>query len=184
MLRGLLASFTLVSLCMVIHIMGLVLLADWLIKHRPTAEHEFRVIRNSFLLTSVFTVIVILHLLETLIWAAFYDLWSIFGDLETSWYFSLGSYSTIGYGDVVLPARWRMLGGIEGITGVLLCGLSTAFFFGVVNEMFASRTRHRSARSRKDVSTPSVTVNTPTHLGSSSECYFLPRRWTPIIFEG
>lgn len=152
MLRGLLAGFTLVSLSVVIHIIGLVLLADWLIKHRPMVEREFRVIRNASLLISVFTVIVILHLVETFIWAAFYDLWSIFGDLETSWYFSLGTYTTIGYGDVVLPARWRMLGGLEGISGVLLCGLSTAFLFTVVNEMFAHRVQHRSARSGRDVS--------------------------------
>jgi hypothetical protein len=132
----------------VIHTIGLVLVADWLIKRRPTAEREFNIKRYTLQLTSVFAVIVLLHLVETLVWAAFYDLWSLFGDFETSWYFSLGSYTTIGYGDVVLPARWRMLGGLEGITGVLLCGLSTAFLFAIVNEMFASRARHRSARSR------------------------------------
>jgi hypothetical protein len=149
MLRALLTSFTLVSLCVVIHTFGLVLLAHWLIRHRPTTEGEFSISRYSVLLISVFAVIVLLHLLETLIWAAFYHLWSLFGDFETSWYFSVGSYTTIGYGDVVLPARWRMLGGLEGITGVLLCGLSTAFLFAVVNEMFA---RQRSARSGRDVS--------------------------------
>ena len=150
MLRVLVTSFALVSLCAVIHTIGLVLLAYWLIRHRPTAESEseFSISRYSVLLISVFAVIVLLHLLETLIWAAFYDLWSLFGDFETSWYFSVGSYTTIGYGDVVLPARWRMLGGLEGITGVLLCGLSTAFLFAAVNEMFA---RQRSVRSGRDV---------------------------------
>ncbi|HTG17100.1 MAG TPA: potassium channel family protein [Blastocatellia bacterium] len=147
MLRGLGTGLTLVSLSAVIHTIGLVLVADWLIKRRPTAEREFNIKRYTLQLTSVFAVIVLLHLVETLVWAAFYDLWSLFGDFETSWYFSLGSYTTIGYGDVVLPARWRMLGGLEGITGVLLCGLSTAFLFAIVNEMFASRARHRSWRS-------------------------------------
>ena len=152
MLRVLVTSFTLVSLCVVIHTIGLVLLAHWLIRHRPTAESEFSIGRFSMLLNSVFGVIVLLHLIETLVWAAFYDLCSLFGDFETSWYFSLGSYTTIGYGDVVLPAKWRMLGGLEGITGVLLCGLSTAFLFGVVNEMFESRARQHSARSKRAVS--------------------------------
>jgi hypothetical protein len=147
MLRGLVASFALMSLCVVIHTFGLVLITHWLIRHRRTTEGEFSISRYSVLLTSVFAVIVLLHLVETLIWAVFYDLWSLFGDLETSWYFSLGSYTTIGYGDVVLPARWRMLGGLEGITGVLLCGLSTAFLFAVVNKMFASRVQQRAARS-------------------------------------
>jgi voltage-gated potassium channel len=144
MLRIFVTSFALMSLCVVVHIIGLVLLADALIKHRPTAEAEFNIRRNSVLLISVFVIIVLLHLIEILIWAAYYHLWSLFGDMETSWYFSLGSYTTIGYGDVVLPARWRTLGGLEGITGVLLCGLSTAFLFAVVNEMFVIRVRRRT----------------------------------------
>ena len=152
MLRVFVTSFALMSLCVVIHIVGLVLLADWLIKHRPTAGRELSISRNSALLISVFVIIVLLHLIETLVWAGYYDLWSLFGDIETSWYFSLGSYTTIGYGDVVLPARWRTLGGLEGLTGVLLCGLSTAFLFAVVNAMFVNRALHRAAPSGRDVS--------------------------------
>lgn len=156
MLRMLVACFTLVSVCVVIHIVGLVLLAHRLIRYRPKVESEFNISRYSVLLISVFAVIVLLHLAETLVWAGFYELSSLFGDFETSWYFSVGSYTTIGYGDVVLPARWRMLGGLEGITGVLLCGLSTAFLFTVLNELFATHVRQLSARSEGDVSNAAV----------------------------
>jgi hypothetical protein len=138
-------SFVLVSLCVVIHIVGLVLLAHRLIRIRPIADRELSVTRASALLISVFVSIVLLHLMEVFVWAVYYDLWSLFDDIETSWYFSLGTYTTIGFGDVVLPARWRTLGGLEGLTGVLLCGLSTAFLFAVVNRMFAIRTRRLDA---------------------------------------
>ena len=40
----------------------------------------------------------------------------------------------IGYGDLVLPREWRMFGPIEGFTGILMFGLSTAFFFIVVSK--------------------------------------------------
>jgi hypothetical protein len=151
MLRGLIASFILVSLCVVIHIFGLVLLADWLFRHTPKLKRQFSIRRSFALLISVFAIITLLHLAETFIWAAFYDWWGLFSDFETSWYFSLVSYTSIGYGDVVLPARWRMLGGLEGINGVLLFGLSTAFLFAVVNQMFASRVRQRATHSKSDV---------------------------------
>src|SRR5688572_13995645 len=105
MLRGLVAGFILCSFCVVVHTLGLIRLADWLIGHLG----QFSFWRYSWLLISVFTVITLLHLVETLIWATFYDLWGHFSDLETCWYFSLGSYTTIGYGDVVLPAKWRLL---------------------------------------------------------------------------
>jgi hypothetical protein len=139
MLRGLIAGFILLSICVVIHSIGLVLLGDWLIRHPLKADPRFNITRYSRLLIVVFATITVLHLGETLIWAGFYDLWGHFADFETSWYFSLGSYTTIGYGDVVLPPRWRILGGIEGVNGVLLCGMSTAFLFAVVNQMFIRR---------------------------------------------
>ena len=140
MLRGLITSFILVSLCAVIHILGLALLADWLIRHPLRLAEHFSIRRYLLLLITVFAVITLLHLIEALIWAVFYQRFGLLGNFETAWYFSLGSYTTIGYGDVVLPPRWRMLGGLEGINGVLLCGLSTAFLF-IVNRMFEFRER-------------------------------------------
>ena len=95
----------------------------------------------TLLLIMVFAIIILLHLTETAIWAAFYYSWNLFPDFETSFYFSLTSYTTIGYGDVVLPQKWRWLGGIEGISGVLLCGLSTAYIFVVLNSLFQIRTK-------------------------------------------
>jgi hypothetical protein len=74
-----------------------------------------------------------LHLGCLLLWAR------TFGNYETALYFSLGTYTTIGYGDVLLPQRWRLVGSLEGISGVLMCGLSTAFLFAVVNALFQFR---------------------------------------------
>ena len=51
-------------------------------------------------------------------------------------YFSLVTYTTIGFGDVVVGPGWRVLAGIEGLTGILLVGWSTAFVFAVVNRMY------------------------------------------------
>jgi Ion channel len=87
----------------------------------------------------VFAAVITLHMLETAIWAGFYLWWDLFHDFETSWYFSLTSYTTIGFGDVTLPERWRMLGGVEGFSGVLLCGVSTAFIFVILNALVSTR---------------------------------------------
>ena len=51
-------------------------------------------------------------------------------------YFSLVTYTTIGFGDVVVGPGWRVLAGIEGLTGILLVGWSTAFVFAVVNRTY------------------------------------------------
>src|SRR5580704_3875469 len=53
----------------------------------------------------------------------------------SSLYFSASSYSTVGYGDVVLPRVWHLLGPVESITGVLMCGISVSCLFAVATRL-------------------------------------------------
>ena len=61
-------------------------------------------------------------------------------DAESSLYFSGVTYATIGYGGLVLPKEWRLFGPVEGLTGILMCGLSTAFLFATLSRMYWART--------------------------------------------
>lgn len=142
MLSELLIAFAIVAICVVIHVGGIAVFAQFLIDRFPLDSLN-TIMRQGVLLILVFAVVITLHLIETAIWATFYYGNSLFETYETALYFSLGTYSTIGYGDVVLPGRWRLLGGIEGISGVLLCGLSGAFIFAVVNALFQTRMQSR-----------------------------------------
>lgn len=141
MLKELLVAGGVVAVCVVIHTSGMIFLAEQLLARRAWLERRASAALNTLCLIAIFSVIILLHLIETAIWAACYQAWQLFPDYETSFYFSLGSYTTIGYGDVVLPRRWRLLGGIEGVSGVLLCGLSTAFIFVVVTTLMRIRGR-------------------------------------------
>jgi len=94
-------------------------------------------IAYSCLLTGMAAVTVLAHLFEIALWAAFYTWKEALPDLETSFYFSSVTYSTIGYGDIVLPQPWRLVGAMEGLTGILMCGLSGAFFFAVISRLYA-----------------------------------------------
>ena len=141
-------AFAIMAICVVIHSTTLVNLSAWLITKRPDVGQRHAMLHYSVVLILAFFVLILLHLVETSIWGVFYYWRGLFPDLETSLYFSLGSYTTIGYGDVVLPQRWRMLGGIEGLSGVLLCGLSAAFVFAVINSAFQFRVQQRSAKAQ------------------------------------
>jgi voltage-gated potassium channel Kch len=57
-------------------------------------------------------------------------------DQQSAIYFSAVTYTTTGYGDLVLPAEWRLVGGVEALTGILMCSWSAAFFFAVLSEMY------------------------------------------------
>jgi hypothetical protein len=141
-------AFAIMAVCVVIHSATLVNFSAWLITKRPNPEQGHAMLLYSLMLILSFFVLILLHLVETGIWAGFYYWRGLFPDFETSLYFSLGTYTTIGYGDVVLPQRWRMLGGIEGLSGVLLCGLSAAFVFALVNSAFQLRVQQRAAKAQ------------------------------------
>lgn len=59
-------------------------------------------------------------------------------DAESAFYFSGVTYTTVGYGDLVLPKPWRLLAPLEALTGILMCGLSTGLFFAVVSQWIRS----------------------------------------------
>ena len=79
--------------------------------------------------------IILLHLIEIAVWAFFYAREHGMPDLQSAFYFSAVTYTTTGYGDLVLPNEWRLVGGVEALTGILMCGWSAAFFFAVVSRM-------------------------------------------------
>lgn len=126
-------------ICGTIHVSGLLFLVERLIIRPNRFDRRIGFRHYTPIFTVLFLLIAVLHVIEAFIWAAFYYWNRLFVDLETALYFSLGTYTTIGYGDIVLPQTWRLLGTMEGISGVLLCGVSTAFIFAIINAIFRTR---------------------------------------------
>ena len=62
-------------------------------------------------------------------------------DAESAFYFSGVTYTTLGYGDVVLPPEWRLLAPLEALAGILMCGLSAGLFFATVTAIYSRRER-------------------------------------------
>lgn len=149
MLNELLTAFIVVAICVVIHITGVVFLAWWVLERQHIYKKDPTVLRSILTLILIFAAIIFLHITETTVWACVYWFWELFPDFETALYFSLTSYTTIGFGDVVLPQNWRLLGGIEGISGVLLCGISTAFIFVILTNLLQYHRETLNSRSNE-----------------------------------
>ena len=145
MLNELFAAFVILAICVVLHTTGMLVCVEWLFRRLELIKKKASLFHHTVLLIGVCVFVMMLHLIAAGIWAMFYWWEGLFPDVETSFYFSLGSYSTIGYGDVVLPQRWRLLGGFEGLSGVLMCGLSTAFVFAIVNVLFQMRVQNQTS---------------------------------------
>jgi hypothetical protein len=60
------------------------------------------------------------------IWAIALWILNIFQTIEASVYFSLVAFTTLGFGDILLPMEWRLLGGLAAANGLLIFGILTA----------------------------------------------------------
>lgn len=129
MLSKLLAAWSLMALCVVVHATGVTMALRWLRDYGT--PHQFW--RWTWLFIEIAALIILLHLIEISAWAGFYVWKTGMWDFQSALYFSAVTYTTTGYGDLVLPKEWRLVGGVEALTGILMCGWSTGFFFAVVS---------------------------------------------------
>ena len=134
MILKFLAAWCLLGLTVTIHAAGLSAMLPGLRSALP----ERRFWPLTWRLLGVAWKLVLLHLAEIMVWGLFYWWQQCLPDAESSFYFSAVTYTTVGYGDLVLPQEWRLVGAVEGLTGILMCGLSTGLFFAVVSKFLAA----------------------------------------------
>jgi ion channel len=87
------------------------------------------------------SVLMAAHMLEVLVWALAYAIVDAAPAGADLVYFALVNYTTLGYGDVIPMARWRLLGPMTAMNGVLLFGWSTAVIFQVLRKTMLSDAR-------------------------------------------
>lgn len=103
-------------------------------KNGITNTKILKVLLFSFLL---FTLI---HTFHSLVWAFCYyiipETASQFSSFSESVYFSMVTFTTLGYGDISLSSNWRLLSGLEAINGIMLIGWSTAMMFSLIQNIY------------------------------------------------
>ena len=62
-----------------------------------------------------------------------------FETFEKSMYFSLVTFTTLGYGEITISSANRILAGLEAINGITLIGWSTAFMFAIFQELMKKK---------------------------------------------
>ena len=136
MLHTILIAGALVAITVAIHAVGLgIVLSRWARLH-PLCPTRFWPI--TWLLIRLAWFLILIHLVEISVWGLYYLWQECLPDAESAFYFAGVTYTTIGYGDLVLKVPWRMLGPVEGLTGILMCGLSAGIFFAVVAKIYLS----------------------------------------------
>ena len=135
MLKVTLIAAGLVAITVAIHAAGFGLFLMALV--RAHARPPSRAWPITWLLIRVAWLLILIHLREISVWALFYQWKDCLPDWEAAFYFSGVTYTTLGYGDLVLPEPWRLLAPLQGLTGILMCGLSAGLFFAAVSAIYS-----------------------------------------------
>ena len=148
MLDVVLIGFGLVALCVMIHAIGSTFWISLLAKRYLKVDGTWGEQRMFGALLGTVVFLSSLHLVQIVAWALAYR--NLVPDelqtFEEALYFSIVTFTTLGYGDITLSNGWRLLSGIEAISGILLIGWTTAMIFAVVQHSWAGlykRTNHR-----------------------------------------
>jgi voltage-gated potassium channel len=158
------AAVLLLVLTLCIQCAGVAALIEWLRRVTATGAKESGPIRSAVVVVKTTIAIIILHGVVILLWASFYRL-LCFGSWELAFYFSSSSYATVGYGDVTLPGSWRLLGPLESMAGVLMCGVSVCLLFATITRLVDRDPRH--SRKMGDASLPIGAGDSPHSSGQS-----------------
>ena len=90
---------------------------------------------TAVLLSAALILIVFSHSVQVWLWALSFIVFGAFNDPGTAVYFALVTYTTLGYGDIVLAENIRLYGGFASVTGLLGFGVSTAFLVAVFGKL-------------------------------------------------
>jgi hypothetical protein len=134
----------LIVLTSVVHVLGLGLINERVI-HALSGSMDRR--HSMFLFAAAMSVAVllatILHAFEAAVWAAAYLLLRALPDMKAGMLYSVSALTTYGHASALLADRWKMLGALEALNGMLLFGLSTAFLFAMIQEIWSLGRRDR-----------------------------------------
>ena len=152
----------LIAITVFIHAFGLLLILEVVAKSNTLPTIGLSQISRLLIRTAL--LMVFIHLTEIAVWGAFYYWRECMPDIESALYFSGVTYTTVGYGDLVLPPTWRLLGPIEGLVGILMCGLSAGMFFALVSRIYLSYFNHNPKRLHSSKH-PHITPSNHSELG-------------------
>jgi hypothetical protein len=92
---------------------------------------------DTYIISVVLLILFAGNVVQVAIWAALFIYLGEFTDFMTAFYHSLVNFASLGYGDIVMSEKWRLLGAIEASNGVLMLGLTSGTMFAVMSRLFS-----------------------------------------------
>ncbi len=139
MLIALLLGTATIAVSMGIQVLAVVVMVRQITHYQANNEINgaFRI--DAVILSIVLTVMFAGHILQIAIWALLFVFLQEFTDFATAFYHSTVNFASLGYGDIVMSEKWRLLGALEASNGVLMFGLTAGTLLTVMTRLFSRR---------------------------------------------
>lgn len=133
----------LISLTIVIHAFVLDRLMGFTMAVRNPFRLAFRKFWKVLVLVIAVWAMFLSHIAQIWIWALFYFVIDVLPDFQDCLYFSTVTFTTVGFGDIVLDKSWRLISSFQAANGFILFGWSAAFIFELMSSLYDDGARER-----------------------------------------
>jgi hypothetical protein len=104
---------------------------------------HLKTLGNIRLLVVVMLILMLGNLLQIAIWGALFLWLGEFTELSEAVYHSTVNYASLGYGDIVMSKNWKLLGPLEAVNGVLMCGMTAGVLMGMLQSQIKQALRSK-----------------------------------------
>lgn len=148
MLLNLLTGLPVMLLCLLLQGVFVAKGLRYYARFRHSRPHRGSQLMSMLLLSAVMLLMLLGNFVQMAIWALLFMLLGEFGDFATALYHSGVNFATLGYGDIVMSERWRLLGPLEAANGILMFGVSTAVMTAAVMDVIKDNMARLNRRER------------------------------------
>jgi len=134
----LLVAAPVMLLCLILQGIGVAICLRYYAGYRKRWEGRESLWIEITLLMAIMLLTLLCNIVQIVIWAALFMMLGEFKTLMPAVYHSSVNFATLGYGDIVMSERWRMLGPIEAANGILMFGMSTSVMTAAVLDVIKS----------------------------------------------
>jgi hypothetical protein len=130
-------SLPLIVVTVIIHVIGLAVINEKLAQVMQGLRNSRNFLTLFALVMGITTLLAtLLHAIEAGIWAIVYWGLQALPDGKTALLYSLGAMTTYGHENLYLATHWQLMGTLEALNGMILFGLTTAFLYGMIREVW------------------------------------------------
>ena len=133
----------LIIINVVIHVLGLGFIDERILQVLPAVNQRHFTRVFAVVMAVVALLATILHGMEGMVWAAAYRLLDALPDTHSAVLYSLSAVTTYGHANIMLKPQWQLMGALEALNGILLFGLTTAFMFAMIQQVWPLGSRIR-----------------------------------------